>query len=218
LPGDLRADLLEGSEPQSLLAHLDWVERERIGFLPDTIGAQFPTVTPIDSATAHEVGYLTARRVRTELLDLPSDSPIRDLAASLVGRMGWARECSRVAAGEVRLDGMVGLDKTTGAPLLLTSGRRGGAAERFRLARAAFYPVTRSLGSGVRLLNASVTPAQRAGRAFATELLAPVAALAKRVSGRLDDEDVERLASEFQVSPRVIVHQVENHGLGYVES
>jgi len=35
--------------------------------------------------------------------------------------------------------------------------------------------------------------------------------------GRLNDEEVENLAAEFSLSPQVILHQVENHGLGYVE-
>jgi hypothetical protein len=86
------------------------------------------------------------------------------------------------------------------------------------LARAAFFCVTGALGSNARLLTSSVTPPQRAARAFAAELLAPAAALAKRVSGRLNDEDVEDLAAEFAVNPQVLLHQVENHGLGYVDT
>ena len=58
----------------------------------------------------------------------------------------------------------------------------------------------------------------RAARAFAAELLVPAAALARRVSGRLSEQDVENLAAEFSVSPQVIIHQVENHGLGYAGS
>ena len=59
---------------------------------------------------------------------------------------------------------------------------------------------------------------QRAARAFAAELLAPAAALERRVSGWVNDHDVEQLADEFLVSPQVICHQVENHGLGYVQA
>jgi hypothetical protein len=32
----------------------------------------------------------------------------------------------------------------------------------------------------------------------------------------IHDQDLEQLADEFAVSPLVISHQVENHGLGYV--
>ena len=113
---------------------------------------------------------------------------------------------------------MVGLDDASSALVLVTADRRSERAERFLLARAVFFPVSRRLGTSARLLTGSVTPPQRAARAFAAELLVPAAALANRVSGRLNDRDVENLAAEFLVNPQVILHQVENHGLGYVDS
>lgn len=216
LPGELRADFFEGSDLRDLQSNLDWVE-QAVASLRGTIGcADFPTIDPVTALTAHDIGYLSARRVRSEFLGLAEDAPVPDLAALLVSRLGWAPGCSRAVEGPTRLDGIVGLDNASSAPLLLTAGERSGPAQRFRLARAAFFPVTRSLGSSARLLTAAVTRPQRASRAFAAELLAPAASLARRISGSLNDEDVEHLAEEFLVSPLVIRHQVENHGLAYL--
>jgi hypothetical protein len=217
LPDELRADLFEGSDPQSLADNFEWIERERIGLRDDISGAGFPTVSPVTASTPHEIGYLTARRVRSELLGLAEDVPLPDLTSALVDRLGWARS-PRLAASSVHLDGMIGLDDATSTLVLVTADSRNESAERFRLACAAFFPVSRGLGTNGRLLTRSVTPPQRAARAFAAELLVPSAALANRVSGRLNDQEAENLAAEFLVSPQVIRHQVENHGLGYVDT
>ncbi len=216
LPDELRPDLFEGSDPQSLGNNLEWVERERVGLRADVSGAEFPTIDPVAASTPHEIGYLTARRVRSELLGMANDVPLPDLTSAL-DRLGWARS-PRLASAGIHLDGMVGLDDATSALVLVTADSRSERAERFRLARAAFFPVSRRLGTNARLLTRSVTPLQRAARAFAAELLVPAAALANRVSGRLNDQEVENLAAEFLVNPMVILHQVENHGLGYVEA
>lgn len=218
LSDELRADLFEGSDPQSLMNDLTWVEREHAGLRSAVNGARFPTIDGLTGPTAHEIGYLAARRVRSELLRMPSDEPLPDLHSALVNNLGWARDCSRVARGETHLDGMVGLDDASSAPLLVIADSRGEVAERFRLARAAFFPVTGRLGTNGRLLTRSATRPQRTARAFAAELLAPAQALARRVSGRLNDQDVENLATELLVSPQLIRHQVENHGLGFVET
>lgn len=218
LPDELRTDLLEGSDPGSIIADLKWIELGRAGLRHAVDGAEFPTVDSVTAPSAHETGYLAARRVRSDLLSLPADEPLPDLDSALVDRLGWADGCTRTAKGETHLNGLVGLDNAIAAPLLVIPEPRSPSAERFRLARAAFFPVTGNLGTGARLLTSSVTSLQRAARAFAAELLAPAAALARRVSGRLNDHDIEKLATEFMVSPQLIWHQVENHGLGYLET
>ncbi len=218
LPHDLRVDLLEGSNAESFVANLDWVEQERAGLGGTIAGASFPTINLPTSPTAHETGYLAARQVRSELLGLQSDDPVPDLASVLVDRLGWSSSLTRTAAGTDRLQGMVGLDSASSAPLLVIPIVRGERAERFRLARAAYFPVTRGIAGSARLLTGSVTRPQRAARAFAAELLAPAAALGGRVSGRVSDQELEDLADEFCVSALIIHHQLENHGLGYVEA
>jgi hypothetical protein len=218
LPGELRADFFEGSDPQYLENNLKWVEQAVASFRPTIGSAEFPTIDPVTAPTAHDTGYLSARRVRSELLGLAADALVPDLTAVLVDHLGWAPGCSRAVEGEARLDGIIGLDAARSAPLLLIADKRSERAQRFRLARAAFFPVTRNLGSSARLLTTAVTRPQRAARAFAAELLAPAAALAERISGSLNDEDVEHLADEFLVSPLIIRHQIENHGLAYLET
>lgn len=218
LPESLRTDLLEGSDPNSLSANLGWVERERTDVRPGVNGDAPPSVELVWAPTAHETGYLAARKAREKLLRIPADKPIQNLQETLVERLGWSQQCSRLASSEAQLDGLLELDETEAAPLLVVAYKRNSVAERFRLARAAFFPATRTLGAGARLLTNSAAYSQRMTRAFAAELLAPSEALSKLVSGRLHDTNVEELAEEFEVSPQLIGHQVENHGLGFIES
>lgn len=218
LPAELRADLLEGSNAGSFVTNLDWIERERVSLGGAVTSANFPTIDLDEPRTAHETGYLAAHRVRSELLGIPSNALVPDLHSVLVDRLGWAQDLIRTAPGTDHLQGMVGLDSACSAPLLVVPNNRSEHAERFRLARAAFFPVTKSLRGSARLLTGSVTRPQRVARAFAAELLAPAAALRRRVSGRVSEQDVEQLADEYSVSTMVILHQLENHGIGYVES
>lgn len=217
LPDKIRADLLEGSDSESFMTNLKWVEKERSGLGGEVGRAGFPTIDLVAAPSAHQTGYLTAHRVRSELLGLTSDSPIQDLATVFEKHLGWAQGCSKMASGTTCLDGMVGLDAAASAPILVVADTRNPCNERFRLARAAFFPVTKMLGGNARLLTNSATPQQRAARAFAAELLAPAEALKRRVSGRINTQEAEQLAEEFSVSSQVISHQVQNHGLGYVE-
>ena len=76
LSDELRADLFEGSDPQSLADNLNWVERERAGLRSAINGAGFPTIGPVTASTAHEIGYVAARRVRSELLDASGDASL----------------------------------------------------------------------------------------------------------------------------------------------
>lgn len=64
--------------------------------------------------------------------------------------------------------------------------------------------------------NALLTPAhtdrQQRNRAFAAEFLAPSAGLRNRVRrARLDEDDIDELATEFGVSSMVVEHQIDNH-------
>ncbi|HET6585313.1 MAG TPA: ImmA/IrrE family metallo-endopeptidase, partial [Nannocystaceae bacterium] len=67
-----------------------------------------------------------------------------------------------------------------------------------------------------RLLTDSRTTDQSIGRAFATELLVPREALERRVGRAIDDEEIDKLATEFRVGPSVIRHQIDNHGLAEI--
>jgi hypothetical protein len=61
------------------------------------------------------------------------------------------------------------------------------------------------------------TNRQQRSRAFAAEFLAPARLIAQRLSSDdISNEEVEELASEFQVSAFVIDHQIRNHRLGKI--
>lgn len=217
LPEPLCSDLFEGSGGDGLAAHLAWLEHECAGLRRDGRPAVAPPHVSCDpQPVAHEAGYAAARKVRAALLRVPPDGPLPDLAARLEADLGWLPGCIRPSAPSSDFDGLVGLDAATAAPVLVVPGRRSGLAERFRLARAAFFPATNALGPTARLLTASNGWAQRAARAFAAELLAPAAALAHAVGGPVGEGEVDALAATFEVHPLVIRHQLENHGLGSV--
>jgi Zn-dependent peptidase ImmA (M78 family) len=62
--------------------------------------------------------------------------------------------------------------------------------------------------------SSAIDNSQQRSRAFAAEFLAPASLIAPRLSG--DDisvEEIEELASDFDVSPFVIEHQIRNHKL-----
>lgn len=216
VPESLRVDLFEGSDARTLESNLSWVENESQTLRTEPSAADIRSIEPLEASTAHDTGYLTARKVRSELLGVPDDRPLPNLASLFEERLGWIHGGARHSQSPTHLEGMVGLDDATASLVLIAPNGRSATAERFRLARAAYFPVSRNLGQQARLLTGSATHSQRTARAFAAELLAPTNALAQRVSGRLSGQDVEELAEEFEVSPLVIRHQVENHGLGYV--
>lgn len=87
--------------------------------------------------------------------------------------------------------------------------------DRFRLARALYGW---HFGTGASLVGDGHDRAQRESRSFAAEFLAPWAGLEQGLA-RSGVVDVVRagvvhdLSNTFQVAPKVIEHQVENHGL-----
>jgi hypothetical protein len=84
-------------------------------------------------------------------------------------------------------------------------------SKRFILCRALSDHLVSGLPS---LVTRGGTEHQQRNRAFAAEFLAPAASLRQRIAGdRVEEEDVEELAQEFQVSDYVIRHQIQNHDL-----
>jgi hypothetical protein len=217
LPAELHDGLLAGSTPGSFIDDLKWVQTQNRRLLSDVKVYSFPTIQMAEAATAYDFGYQAARKVRLELLRIPEDEPIEDLPALLETKLGWTGNFLHKSRSGAPLYGIVGVDRTTKAPILVrTQENKRESSRRFLLARAAFFPVTRRLGGGGRIVSQAVTPEQRMSRAFAAELLAPARALKKRIEGRLDPEGVADLAEEFQVSTAVIERQIENHQLGLI--
>ena len=127
---------------------------------------------------------------------------------------GWAKSPLLTTPSKPAspIDAMV--DRSpSGAAVVVAPADCGFTQERFRLARALFLHHF-AAAQGRRLVTAAHTWDQRASRAFAAELLAPAAALARHVGTRISLRDIDELAEEYQVSPLVIEHQIENHRLG----
>ncbi len=218
LPRDLRQDFFDGCDRTKLAEQWKWME----GVLDAIAGTQtpsqaLPSVNVPEGLTAHELGYRVAQLVRKDILGLSGEDPLDALGSALTDHLGWDGHQVRPTDGAFALDGVIALAPQSAAPALFAPGLRSAPEERFRLARAAFFPVTGQLVQGARALTRAATFPQRASRAFAAELLAPATALAQRVSGYLPQASVELLAAEFQVNPLVIRHQIENHQICTLE-
>jgi len=153
-------------------------------------------------------GYRLAREVREQLglqdhrfnglADLKarvttSDLPIIDMSPASLPRAAFTRTENRAAFG------------------LPQSSFETGRIFSFARAVGSFLATSRSLG----IVTGSQTYEQKMNRAFAAELLAPAHLLEDHFAGRLiTDDSTEEIASQLSVSPLVIQHQVENHGLG----
>jgi IrrE N-terminal-like domain len=81
------------------------------------------------------------------------------------------------------------------------------------------FVIARAIGDFLSFGHSSLvtrgqTEHQQRNRAFAAEFLAPAHSIRERLpNATVDEEDVEELAAEFQVSPIVIRHQIQNHRL-----
>ena len=151
-------------------------------------------------------GYRQASRFRA-YLGLNGQTP-RDLGSLLSERLG------SLATGEFAaptgIDG-ISCHFAGSAPVFGISGNLRDDRKRFFIARA----VGDFLRSGESsLITRSQTEHQQRNRAFAAEFLAPAESLRTRIHAHTVDEDtVQELADEFQVSPPVIRYQIQNHRL-----
>lgn len=147
-------------------------------------------------------GYELAHRVR-DFIGNPDD-PIQDeqlprLPSSIDMRSLESME-GIAAAGDKKHVGFV-----------LKEGRP--ESQRFRLCRLIYHYMTSGSANAWAISNAA-TQQQRSGRAFAAEFLAPHEVLAAHVADKTPDNDlIDGLAARFRVSPMVIHHQLENHGI-----
>jgi len=77
--------------------------------------------------------------------------------------------------------------------------------------RSTFFVPQAGRSADTRLISRASSWPQRASRAFAAELLAPAAELARHISTPVNYEQVGALARLFGVSEMVIEHQLQNH-------
>lgn len=216
LEAELRADLLDASTADGLPADVAWIVAAHD--IAGSAGARAaskperPTISTVGESTAHESGYECARAHRQNL-PCPNDVPVTDVRDAMQ-EFGWAQSPLLTTPSKPAslIDAMV--DRSpSGAAVVVAPADCGFRQERFRLARAFFFHHF-GAAPGRRLVTAAHTWYQRASRTFAAEFLAPAEALARHVGARISLRDIDELADEYQVSPLVIEHQIENHRLG----
>lgn len=217
LPAPTRDDFFDSGVSVSVLAPTLGAVAEAVA---PTEGAQ-PRVAggtprlrhplPIAQGTAYVRGYALARDLRTQLNQ--SVNGRVDLVP-LLGALGWSGLDAEDQAWQVadrHVKAVVGLS-AKGTPLLVAGPKRS-PHKRFLIARGVFALLSGATSAGPRLLTSSGASMQAASRAFAAELLAPADTIKKRLRSSIDEETIEDVASELDVSTEVIRHQIENHAL-----
>ena len=169
-----------------------------------------------DARRPWQEGYRMARQLRQSLdLDGAPLPGTQDLAAALDQDSKALEGAAPTDFGPAtELDGVVARRDGTDPAF---SFRRSLHAEsrRFLFCRALSEALSSPASDAI--LTRAPTPRQQRGRAFAAEFLAPAAALRDRVHRRfLHEDDLSDLSAEFGVSPFVIGHQLENHGIAEV--
>lgn len=83
--------------------------------------------------------------------------------------------------------------------------------QAFYLARAVYSHL--SSDDAYRIVTPSYTMDQQENRAFAAELIAPSSLLKKELRNAkfITHDDIERISQEFNVYPKIIEHQIQNH-------
>jgi hypothetical protein len=216
----LRDDLLDATTRASLSADIDWVEEATRGSVEppprsaihDDALARLPRVA---AGSAHTRGYRRARLVREVLLGLDRVSPLSELEATLAKILRLRSRDDISVSPDGRIDGLV-WEAHEGGPLIVAPSVEPHTA-RFRLGRALHFWLFSGANLHPRLLTRTFTTSQRESRAFAAELLAPAEALrAHGLEGPVSEAEVNRVAEDYDVSPWVIAHQLENHKIGHV--
>ena len=216
LEAELREDLLDASTADGLPADVSWIAAAHDIAIstgaPAASGPKQPSIPTVRKSTAHETGYECARVLR-QTLPAPNGGVVTDVREAMQ-EFGWAQPPLLTTPSKPAslIDAMV--DRSpSGAAVVVAPADCGLRQERFRLARALFLHYV-AASPERRLVTAAHTWDQQASRAFAAEFLAPAEVLAKHVRTRISLRDIDELADEYQVSPLVIEHQIENHRLG----
>ena len=144
-------------------------------------------------------GYELARAVRGAL-----EIGQRPFQFETEGPLGiFHREC---ASPSRRIEGLV----ASGTPACVTAPRNYSSSRRFLIARALGDFISRE-EPRLGLLGSLHNDRQARSRAFAAEFLAPAEVLHRRwAESDAGDETIEDLGREFDVSSRVVLHQIEN--------
>ena len=219
LEGSIRDDLLDAGQALNLQEDLEWLDKAHSAALdagaPTEAEARLTRAT--DARTAHELGYACAQATRQYLSESDGQEPVGDMD-DVLHRLGWAQSPSRTVAVQPkgRLEAVLERSDEGGSVAVAHDGDAAG--NRFRLARAAFLRHFGSNREGRRIVTKAYTAEQRESRAFAAELLAPAADIAKHIGDQVSPDEIDQLAQRYKVSPFVVSHQIQNHRLGWINA
>ena len=213
LPTELIDEFASAVRADTLAESTLWVT-DRIEELKSSPPAP-PTLISLDAITTsvHSAklatsppwmqGYEAAKRVRQAVGMSPID-PVDSLPVAIIEPVKTTHLRELEAVG--RRVGNEGLAIATGRPMRKET-------ERFQAARVLALVAQEQQFEGYALSTSGHTPAQRASRAFAAELLAPADGIESYIgfAPTLDDDvAIEECAAHFGVSLLVIAHQLEN--------
>ena len=219
LKGSIRNDLLDAGHALSLQEDLEWLNRAHSAALdagaPTTAEARLTRET--DARTAHELGYACAKATQRHLFGPDGQEPVGDMD-DLLRRLGWAQSPSRTVDVQPkgRLEAV--LERSDEGGSVAVAHNEDAAGNSFRLARAAFLRHFGSDQAGRRIVTKAYTAEQRASRAFAAELLAPAADIARHIGEQVAPNEIDQLAQHYKVSSFVVSHQIQNHRLGWINA
>jgi Zn-dependent peptidase ImmA (M78 family) len=211
----LTRDFLEAATAPSAVAAWRWVAdtTQSLGLQRRMPSRPRPPIGL--TANAATIGYSLAQRTRG-MAGLSARAPVADLS-SLAERLGWGsfsfEERNHLPPSSVRA--AVGWRSDT-EPVV--AGPQPGRSDSLRFLEArGLYHVLFGCEKGPRLVTEAHTWDQQASRAFAAELLVPRDAILDRCAPDTNSQELDNilatLAGEYQVSTKVIEHQLENSGI-----
>lgn len=156
-------------------------------------------------------GVSAARSARREWLPETAPLPTSDLAQPCGVAEGWVRAPAGDEGGPIS----AGFRDAEGSDRLSAAlKKRHPTSRRFALARVIGDHLATGPRENLLPVTDSFTDRQKFQRAFAQELLCPVAALRKLLrSHPPDDEFIEDTAQRFEVSPFLVARALANNGL-----
>lgn len=209
----LREDFFDVVEPTAIPKALAWIS-DSLALSPAPqdsyataldLAAVLVSARKVSEAPANELpwrlGYAAADAVRREL-QLADDDRFPPLPVGLRERLAPSRDLTAVGLSDAANQRMH----------LVVSKHLAPAGQRFATARALWHASVAG-PAGPFLLTTASSTAQRIGRAFAAELIAPadgIRLLLGEPGNLAGQEEVSVVAQHFQASELVIAHQIEN--------
>ena len=220
IPHSLHEEFFAAANPTQLRAQVEslndslGVIRSMDSRLPELDSLRRALDRPLNGSS-WEQGYSTAREVRSLL---HADSRLIPTHEAL---MNVLRVDPEIWAGAVTMPRTV---QPFSSLMAMNASRSPGfvvplrpeEAWRFELCRVLFEFLSADKPE-VAIATRTRSERQKRNRAFAAEFLAPAGLIRERLPDEcVGEDDITDIAQEFGVSPFVIRHQIENHGLAQV--